>query len=81
VSSPLPKFHKTFVDEGYIDMLQVMKALKKIGFTGMVVPDHVPILPGEKRLGHMTVSGEAYTLGAIRMAIGRERGVNDTLRR
>ncbi len=73
VSSPLPRFHETFVDEGYIDMLQVMKTLKEIGFSGTAVPDHVPGLPGEKRLGHMTVTGEAYTLGAIRMAI---RAVN-----
>jgi D-mannonate dehydratase len=55
-------------------MLQVMKALKGIGFSGTVVPDHVPILPGEKRLGHMTVTGEAYTLGAIRMAIQAVNG-------
>src|SRR5258706_16196764 len=27
VSSPLPKFHEVFVDEGYLDMYQVMKAL------------------------------------------------------
>ncbi|MHB9029093.1 MAG: mannonate dehydratase [Candidatus Latescibacterota bacterium] len=74
VSSPLPKFHETFVDEGYIDMFRVMKALKETGFSGTVVPDHVPILPGEKRLGHMTVTGEAYTLGAIRMAIQAVNG-------
>jgi mannonate dehydratase len=37
VSSPLPKFRETFVDNGYLDMYKVMKALRKVDFQG-----HVP---------------------------------------
>ena len=42
VSSPLPKFKETFVDEGYLDMYQVMRALRETNFDGIVIPDHVP---------------------------------------
>jgi mannonate dehydratase len=42
VSSPLPRFRETFVDNGYLDMYQVMKALREMSFDGMVIPDHVP---------------------------------------
>ena len=42
VSSPLPKFRETFVDNGYLDMYKVMKALRKVDFQGIIIPDHVP---------------------------------------
>ena len=42
VSSPLPKFQETFVDNGYMDMYKVMKALQKVDFHGIIIPDHVP---------------------------------------
>ena len=30
VSSPLPRFHETFQDDGYLDMYEVMKAFRKV---------------------------------------------------
>ncbi|MFN8007893.1 MAG: mannonate dehydratase [Terriglobia bacterium] len=42
VSSPLPKFEETFVDNGYLDMFQVMRALRGVKYDGVVIPDHVP---------------------------------------
>ena len=42
VSSPLPKFQETFLDNGYLDMYQVMRALREVKFDGVVIPDHVP---------------------------------------
>jgi len=42
VSSPLPKFEETFLDNGYMDMYQVMRALREVKFDGAVIPDHVP---------------------------------------
>jgi mannonate dehydratase len=68
VSSPLPKFRETFVDEGYLDMYQVMRALKEVKFDGIVIPDHVPG-------GGYPVSNTAYTLGymkALRDRVNRE---------
>ena len=77
VSSPLPRFHETFVDNGYINMCEVMKALSDVNYDGTMVPDHVPGFTGEKRIGHMGVSGNAYTIGymkALLHAIKAEAG-------
>ena len=49
VTSPLPSFVETFPDEGYLDLYQVMKALRKVRYSGTVVPDHVPELTGDER--------------------------------
>jgi mannonate dehydratase len=68
VTSPLPKFRETFVDEGYLDMFQVMQALKKVNFKGIVIPDHVPG-------GGYRGANTAYTLGymkALRDRVERE---------
>ena len=42
VDRPLPKFREVFVDNGYLDMYQVMRALREENFRGIVIPDHVP---------------------------------------
>ena len=42
VTGPLPRFVETFPDDGYMDLYQVMKALRQARFNGAVEPDHVP---------------------------------------
>jgi mannonate dehydratase len=42
VSSPLPRFHETFQDDGYQDMYQVMKALRQARCNASLIPDHYP---------------------------------------
>jgi mannonate dehydratase len=59
VSSPLPRFRETFVDNGYMDMYQVMKALREVKFDGIVVPDHVPG-------GGYPAANSSYTIGYIK---------------
>ncbi len=59
VTSPLPKFRETFVDNGYVDMYQVMKALREVSFDGIVIPDHVPG-------GGYPAANNAYTLGYMK---------------
>jgi mannonate dehydratase len=59
VSSPLPRFRETFVDNGYMDMAAVMRALKQVKFTGIVIPDHVPG-------GGYPNTNNAYTLGYMK---------------
>jgi mannonate dehydratase len=44
VTSPLPHFTETLMDDGYYDMYKVMEALAEINFDGLVIPDHVPEL-------------------------------------
>jgi mannonate dehydratase len=58
-------FREVYPDEGDIDMHQVMKALKEVGYTGMVMPDHIPTLaedPGQ-------LQGFAFAFGYIKALI------------
>mgnify|MGYP005628106539 CR=1 FL=1 len=63
VSSPLPDFHETFPEDGYLNMYAIMKALAEVGFDGMVVPDHVPVCEGSDAAPG---TGEAFVFGYIR---------------
>ena len=47
VSSPLPRFHETFQDDGYQDMYLLMKALREVRSTASLIPDHYPGLVGD----------------------------------
>ena len=60
VSSPLPHFHETYVDNGYYDMYKVMKALVDVKYDGIVHLDHfIPMVGGNRTY-------EAYTMGYMR---------------
>jgi mannonate dehydratase len=56
VDQPLPRFQETFIDNGYIDMYEVMRLLEQVKFDGVMIPDHVPE-PGPASnawaIGHM----------------------------
>jgi len=68
VSSPLPRFVETFPDDGYLDMYQVMKALRQINYTGTVVPDHIPQLVGDTGIRR---AGTAYCIAYMGSLIRR----------
>jgi len=52
-------FVETFHDEGDVDMFRAMLTYKEVGFDGMLMPDHVPVLPVKKSGG-----AYAYNLSA-----------------
>jgi mannonate dehydratase len=60
VSAPIPHFVETFVDNGYTDMKQVMRALVEVDFRGILIADHVPQMVGDRR------TGWAYSIGYIK---------------
>jgi mannonate dehydratase len=68
VSGPLPHFVETFQDDGYLDMYEVMKALRKVRFNGSAVPDHVPQLAGDKGIRR---AGTAYCIAYMRALLRR----------
>ena len=68
VSSPLPSFVETFPDDGYVEMYQVMKALREVRFSGAVVPDHVPELAGDRGIRR---AGTAYCIACMRGMLRR----------
>src|SRR5437667_9286378 len=71
VSAPIPYFVETFVDNGYTDMLKLMKTLYEVDFRGAVIADHVPTMVGGPR------TGWAYSIGYIKAllaAVSAEKG-------
>jgi len=65
VDAPLPHFVETFVDDGYFDMYRAMRALQEVGFRGVTIPDHIPRMADDPRLG------TAYTIGYMKALLKR----------
>ena len=65
VSAPLPHFVETFVDDGYIDMYTVMRALREVNFNGVMIPDHIPEMIGGSR------AGTAYSIAYMKALLKR----------
>ena len=57
---PFRYFVETFVDNGYTDMLKLMKTLHEVDFRGAVIADHVPDMVGGRK------TGWAYSIGYIK---------------
>jgi mannonate dehydratase len=41
-------FQETFPDAGDVDMLQALRVYKEVGYDGMLMPDHVPVIGGDE---------------------------------
>lgn len=65
VIGKVPKYKEVFVDEGDIDMLRVLKILKKHDFQGVLIPDHTPLMNCEDPWH----AGMAYALGYMKCAM------------
>lgn len=63
VSSTLPAFHETLVDEGYADMLSILQAFYEAGYDGTLILDHLL----EQETPDITLyGGTGYALGYIK---------------
>lgn len=65
VDAPLPHFVETFVDNGYMDMYKVMKLLGEVNFNGVLIPDHIPAMANDHRVG------TAYSIGYMNALLKR----------
>lgn len=65
VSSPVPHFTEAFVDNGYMDMWKIMRALREVEFDGCVIGDHFPAMVGGSRVA------VAYTVGYMKAQLER----------
>jgi len=65
VNHPLPYFVETFIDDGYMNMYHVMKALQEVDFNGVLIADHIPMMGNDRRLG------TAYTIGYMKALLER----------
>lgn len=67
VTGTHPTFTETFLDNGYFDMFQAMKAFVASGYDGTLILDHTPTFVGDYHLG----AGTAYAIGYMRALIER----------
>lgn len=67
VSSPLPRFHETFLDNGYMDMYRVMRTFVEVGYDQSMILDHTP----QFARGFAQGAGTAYAIGYMRALIER----------
>ena len=58
-------FQETFPDDGVVDFIKCIKAYKAVGYDGMLMPDHVPHIEGDKN----GLQAFAYAFGYIRALI------------
>ncbi|WP_242132520.1 mannonate dehydratase [Aestuariivivens marinum] len=65
VIGKVPHYKEVFVDEGDIDMLRILRILKKNNFTGVLIPDHTPQMTCEGPW----YAGMAYAMGYMRAAL------------
>jgi len=65
VRGRVPFYKETFVDDGDVDMVRVLRILKKNKFTGPLIPDHTP----QMACGAPWHAGMAYAIGYMRAAL------------
>lgn len=65
VDQPLPHFVETFIDNGYMDMYSVMRALREVDFNGVLIPDHIPMMAGDPKVG------TAYSIAYMKALVDR----------
>jgi mannonate dehydratase len=61
----VPFYKETFIDDGEVDVLRVLRILKKNNFNGVVIPDHAP----QMSCGAPWHAGMAYALGFLRAGL------------
>jgi mannonate dehydratase len=65
VTGKAPHYRETFIDDGDVDVLRVLRILKRNGFNGVIIPDHTP----QMSCGAPWHAGMAHALGYIRGAL------------
>jgi mannonate dehydratase len=65
VTQPLPHFVETFLNAGYLDIYQVVEALREVDFRGVMIPDHIPLMDDDRRVG------TAYSIGYMQALLER----------
>jgi mannonate dehydratase len=65
VRGKVPHYRETFVDDGDIDMLRVLRILKRNKFDGVLIPDHTPQMTCDAPWH----AGMAYAMGYMRAAM------------
>jgi mannonate dehydratase len=65
VTGKAPRYRETFIDDGDVDVIRVLRILQRNGFEGVVIPDHTP----QMACAAPWHAGMAYALGYLKAAI------------
>jgi mannonate dehydratase len=65
VKGKVPHYKEVFVDEGDIDMLKILRILKKNNYRGLIIPDHTP----QMNCDAPWHAGMAYAMGYMKAAM------------
>ena len=65
VRGKAPFYKESFIDDGDVDMMRVLRILKRNGYEGVLIPDHAP----QMSCAAPWHAGMAYTLGWMRAAL------------
>jgi mannonate dehydratase len=65
VRGRVPNYEEVFIDEGDVDMLRVLRILKRNHYEGVLIPDHTPQMTCDAPWH----AGMAYALGYMNAAI------------
>jgi mannonate dehydratase len=65
VTGKVPCYRETFIDDGDIDMLRVLRILKKNNYDGVLIPDHTP----QMNCAAPWHAGMAFAMGYMRAAL------------
>ncbi len=75
------RFTEAFPDDGDVDMLRSVRAYREVGYEGMLMPDHVPLVAGSGseaayayNLGGKSAAGDGH-LESFAFAYGYLRGL------
>jgi mannonate dehydratase len=65
VVGKVPTYRESFVDDGDVDLLRILRILKQNGYEGVLVPDHVPQMSCDAPWH----AGMAFALGYMKAAL------------
>lgn len=65
VTGKVPHYRETFLDDGDVDMLRVLRILQRNGYEGVIIPDHAP----QMSCAAPWHAGMAYAMGWMRAAL------------
>lgn len=65
VTGKAPHYQETFIDDGDVDVIRVLRILNDNQFDGVVIPDHTPLMSCDAPWH----SGMAYAMGFIHAAL------------
>lgn len=64
VTAPMPEgFAETYLDDGYMDMTRIVRALQDVGFDGAIISDHLWQMVG----GHAVA--DAFAIGYMKALV------------